>query len=215
MTPDVRVYLVSAGAGPQLPQIAVAAAAGGATMVQIRDKNADTATIGASVRDVSARLRSASLHIPVMVNDDPSAATHASGVHIGPDDLPPVQVRQMLGNEAIIGWSIHNTDQLNDTAALAVCDYVAASPVWATPSKADTTKPLGLTGVSALREKLPTDTLLVAIGGIHEDNARSVIDAGADGIAVVSAIFAADDPEKAAHRLRDIVDTALAQRSAS
>lgn len=213
MTPDVRVYLVSAGAGPQLPEIAVAAAAGGATMVQVRDKYADAAVTGASVRAVAARLGRAGIQIPVLVNDDPAVAASAAGVHIGPDDLSPVQARALLGPESIIGWSIHSMDQLADTAALSACDYVAASPVWATPSKTDTTEPWGLAGVRALRESLPSGLPLVAIGGIHEDNARDIIDAGADGIAVVSAISAAKNPEKAAHRLREVVDTALAHRS--
>src|SRR5699024_582716 len=211
MTPDVRLYLVSAGAGPQLPEIAVAAAAGGATMVQVRDKDADAEVTGASVRAVAARLRQAGIQIPVLVNDDPAVAASA-GVHIGPDDLPPAQARRLLGPESTIGWSIHSMDQLADTAALSECDYVAASPVWATPSMTDTTEPWGLAGVRALRESLPAGLPLVAIGGIHEHNARDVIDAGADGIAVVSAISAAKNPEKAAHRLRETVDTALAHR---
>lgn len=216
MKPDLRVYLVSGDTGPgrTLADVAVAAAAGGATMIQVRDKNAETDTMRNAVRSVAERLRQNGHGVPVLVNDDPTAADEepAAGLHLGPDDIAPRRARQMLGSDAIIGWSIHDQHQLADHDAVAACDYLAASPVWATPSKTDTTPPLGLSGVAALRRAMPDRLGLVAIGGITETNAADVIEAGADGIAVVSAICAAEDPEQASRRLRELVDSALIRR---
>lgn len=108
----------------------------------------------------------------------------------------------------IVGWSVHDLDQLDDRGALARCDYVAASPVWPTPTKIDHSPPWGLEGVRALRARLPTELPLIGIGGIHAGNARDVISAGADGVAVVSAICAAADPRAAADELTSIVNRA-------
>lgn len=216
MTPDLRVYLVSGdvGAGRTLADVAAAAAAGGATMMQIRDKNADADTTRQTVRTVAERLRQDGHDLPVLVNDDPAAAQEksAAGLHLGPDDMSPARARRMLGPDAVIGWSIHDPGQLADHDAVAACDYLAASPVWTTPSKPDTTPPLGLSGVRELRAAMPDRLALVAIGGIDETNAAAVIAAGADGIAVISAICSAQDPQQATGRLRHLVDTALRER---
>lgn len=208
---DVRVYLVGGDTGgADLAQVAAAAVAGGATIVQARDKSADRARLTAQTAALQARLGD---RVPVIVNDDAAVAADArAGLHIGPDDLHPAAARELLGPGAIIGWSIHDPAQLADTAALAACDYLAASPVWPTPSKTDTTAPLGLAGVRALRATMPADLPLVAIGGIDQTNAAAVIAAGADGVAVISAICAAPDPRAAAARLRAAVDRALADR---
>jgi thiamine-phosphate pyrophosphorylase len=105
----------------------------------------------------------------------------------------------------VVGWSIHDRDQLGDHRALAACDYVAASPVWPTPTKIDTGTPWGLDGVTELRAGLPPDLPLIGIGGIAAGNADQVITAGADGVAVVSAICAAVDPRSAAAELAGVV----------
>lgn len=209
---DVRVYLVGGDTGDaDLAEVAAAAAAGGATIVQARDKSADRAVLTAQTSALQARLGD---RVPVIVNDDAAlAATARAGLHIGPDDLHPAAARDLLGPAAIIGWSIHDLAQLADDAALAACDYLAASPVWPTPSKTDTTAPLGLAGVRALRAAMPADLPLVAIGGIDQTNAAAVIAAGADGVAVISAICAAPDPRAAAARLRTAVDRALSHRT--
>jgi len=214
--PDVRVYLVGGdvGAGRTLSQVAAAAVAGGATMVQLRVKSADTRTVCDAVSELTRGLEARDLTVPVIVNDDPCAAheSSAAGVHLGPDDPHPQLARELLGPHAVVGWSIHDADQLGDSAAVEACDYLAASPVWPTPSKPDTTAALGLEGVASLRAAMPPAMPLVAIGGIDESNAAEVVTAGADGVAVVSAICAAADPERAARRLRDAVDAALLRR---
>lgn len=208
---DVRVYLVGGDTGGRdLAQVAAAAVAGGTTVVQARDKSVDHAALAAQTAALQTRLGD---RVPVIVNDDAAvAATARAGLHVGPDDQHPAEARRLLGPGAIIGWSIHDPAQLADTAAVAACDYLAASPVWPTPSKTDTTAPLGPAGVRALRAAMPADLPLVAIGGIDQTNAAAVIAAGADGVAVISAICAADDPRAAAARLRAVVDRALADR---
>jgi thiamine-phosphate pyrophosphorylase len=123
-----------------------------------------------------------------------------------------VSARSILGPEAIVGWSINDLAQLADRGQLDACDYVAASPVWSTPTKADAGRPLGLDGVRELAALLHGALPLVAIGGIHAGNAEDVIAAGADGVAVVSAICNARDPAAAALELRTAVDRALACR---
>ncbi len=151
--------------------------------------------------------------MPVIVDDDVEAACTAAGVHLGARDVAPAVARSTLGPGAIIGWSIGELAQLDDDEQLAACDYVAASPVWSTPTKPDAGPPLGLAGVRALAEGLQGRLPLVAIGGIDARNAGDVIAAGADGVAVVSAICSADDPAAAAHALRAAVDRALELRA--
>lgn len=215
MSLDLRVYLVTGG-GPSdaaTEAILSAAASGGATAVQLRDKQ------GGTTGRVSAARRLASvlgpLGVPLLLNDDVEAARVAgvAGVHVGPDDLHPAQARAILGPDKVIGWSIHHIDQLADREAIDACDYLAASPVWSTLTKRDTTTPLGLDGVRALRAAMPAQLVLVGIGGITAENAADLIRAGADGIAVVSAIWDAPDPADATHQLREIVDTVLAERN--
>lgn len=211
MSHDLRLYLVTDVDAPldEAASIVGAAVAGGVTVVQLRDKQDDAATRAARAS------RLAAFDAPVVINDDVEAArlANVAGVHVGPDDLHPARVRDLLGPEALIGWSIHSFDQLTDLDALRACDYLAASPVWPTATKPDTTPPFGLDGVRALRRAIPADLPLLGIGGITAANAGDVIRAGADGVAVVSAIWTAADPEQAARRLREVIDDALNERS--
>lgn len=209
MTVDLRVYLVTDPAYDDLEGIAAAAVAGGATCVQVRDK-AGTPQARAAV---IGRLRSVlPAAVAVLANDDVEAARLGDGLHVGVSDTPPSAARAALGPGATIGWSINDLAQLDDADELAACDYVAASPVWATPTKTDTTAPFGLDGVRAIAAGLAGRLPLVAIGGIHAGNAEDVVAAGADGIAVVSAICGAADPAAAARELRACVDAGLRRR---
>ncbi len=200
--PDYRVYLVTDRElclGRPLEDVVLQAVAGGATMVQLREKEA-------SARDFLAltRLLVRELHrrdVPLIVNDraDIALAGGAAGLHVGQKDLPPEDARALLGPDAIIGLSVENMAQLDAAQELDV-DYLGVSPVWATPTKTDTAPPWGLEGLAEARKKsrLP----LVAIGGIHADNAARVIAAGAHGLAVVSELCSAPAPEAAARFLR-------------
>ena len=208
ITGDLGVYFVTAEpATKTTPGVVSSAVAGGVRMVQLRDKQSDTDRRIALLQ----RLRSSVPDdVMVIVNDDVRAAVAVPGVgvHVGPDDDHPARVRELLGSDAVIGWSIHDRDQLDDRDALLACDYVAASPVWPTPTKTDTSAPWGLDGVRALRSVLPQDVPLIGIGGINARNAAEVIIAGAAGVAVVSAIASAVDPQAAAAELVDIVNRA-------
>lgn len=210
MRVDVRVYLVTDPSVVHLDRLVAAAVTGGVTCVQLRDKMAPPAARLASVRELRVAAR-----VPLLVDDDLEAAAAADGLHVGLDDVRPTVARAALGAAAIIGWSVEDPAQLDDGAQLAACDYVAASPVWTTPTKAGADRPLGLAGVRELAGRLGGQMPLVAIGGIDAANAAGVIAAGADGVAVVRAICAADDPAAAARALRETVDAALAQRSTS
>lgn len=211
MSLDFRIYLVTGESASSASAEAVisAAVAGGVTAVQLRDKLGDTRARVSTARRLASVLEASA--VPLLVNDDVEAARLAgvAGIHVGPDDIHPARARERLGPDAVIGWSIHDMGQLTDTDAIDACDYLAASPVWATPTKPDTTEPFGLDGVTALRAAMPERLPLIGIGGINTDNAGDLIRAGADGIAVVSAIWAAPDPAAAAQRLRSVVDAAL------
>lgn len=203
---DLGVYLVTAEPSSQHTlELITAAVDGGVRVVQLRDKISSSEHRVAMMRRIRDLLQDRP--VTLIMNDDveAAAAVPGVGVHVGPDDLHPVEVRGRLGDEVCIGWSIHDLDQLRDTAALAAVDYVAASPVWPTATKTDTTAPLGPAGVRALRDRLPSGLPLAGIGGIDAGNAAEVITAGADGIAVVSAICSAADPRRAAAELCTLV----------
>lgn len=174
-----------------------AAVRGGARVVQLREKALPTRAFVERARALKALL--APLHVPLLVNDrlDVALACGADGVHVGQDDLSAQDVRRWMP-QALIGLSIERVDQLAE-AERAPVDYYGASPVFATATKADAAPPLGLEGLRALRAR--TARPLVAIGGIDADNAAAVVAAGADALAVVSALCAAPDPAEAARRI--------------
>ncbi len=132
-----------------------------------------------------------------IVNDraDIAQLCGAHGVHLGQDDLPPDAARDILGPEGLIGFSTHNLDQARAAESLPV-DYVAIGPVFATTTKENPDPVVGLAGVAEARRA--TQKPLVAIGGITRQNARSVLDAGADSVAVVRDLVVAPDIEAAA-----------------
>ena len=199
---DYSLYLVTDRAlarGRPLADVVRAAVAGGVTCVQLREKEASALEFAAAALELLALLRP--LGVPLIVNDriDVALAAGADGVHVGQQDLSVADARRLGPPGWIVGVSAESVEDAV-RAEREGADYVGASPVFATPTKADHAPPLGLAGLRALRAatKLP----LVAIGGLHAGNARETIRAGADGLAVVSAIVAADDPRAAAAELR-------------
>jgi thiamine-phosphate pyrophosphorylase len=186
-----------------LEEIVRRAVRGGVSIVQLREKTCSTREFVASSRRLLEILRPAG--VPLIINDraDVALAAGADGVHLGRTDMAFDDARRILGPAAIIGLSI-GTPADAAAAEKADADYLAASPVFATPTKTDTGAAWGIEGLRRLRGL--TKHRLVAIGGLGASNAAAVFDAGADGIAVVSAICAAPDPEMAARRLRAIVD---------
>jgi len=176
-----------------------AAARGDVSCVQLREKALDTRAFVERARALKALL--APRGVPLIINDrvDVALACGADGVHVGQSDMPPQDVRRLMPR-ALIGLSIEALAQL-PAAELAPVDYYGISPVFATGTKADAAPALGLEGLREIRAR--TARALVAIGGIHAGNAAAVMAAGADGLAVVSALCAAPDPAAAARLLRD------------
>ncbi|GAA4674757.1 thiamine phosphate synthase [Nocardioides nanhaiensis] len=200
---DLAVYLVTTPR-PDLETVVEQALRGGVGVVQLRDKRASTAQLRSQV----ARLRPlCEAHgATLLVDDDLAAAGLAHGVHVGPDDVHPVDARLALGPDAVVGWSLTDLAQLDDEAALTACDYLAVSPVWPTPTKPEADAPWGLEGVRAVVARVAGRLPVVAIGGIDAQNAGAVAGAGADGVCVVSAICASQDPRAAAAALRVAVN---------
>ncbi|WP_372422929.1 thiamine phosphate synthase [Salinarimonas chemoclinalis] len=216
---DLRLYAIVGLAdarGRDLVDLVGRAVAGGATLVQLREKHADTRTLVDLARALRTTLSGTG--VPLLVNDrvDVALAAGADGVHLGQSDMDPRDTRRLLGPDAIIGWTLKTPDHARALAQVPV-DYGCIGGVFATTSKDNPDPPIGLSGLAAVaaagRAAAP-GLPLGAIAGIDETNARSVIGAGADGIAVISAIFGADDPTAAAGRLRRLVDEALAARGA-
>lgn len=185
-----------------------AAIAGGATVVQYREKEGTTRQMIEEARALRELARQAG--VPFIVNDrvDIALAVDADGVHVGQDDMPAPLARKLMGPERIVGVSVDNLEQALQ-AERDGADYVGAGPILATPTKPDAAPPIGLEGLAEICRQVSIP--VVAIGGINETNAAAVIAAGAAGVAVVSAVVAAPDVEAAARRLREIVDTARAR----
>jgi len=198
----LRLYLVTdqqALRGRSLTDVVQQAVQGGVTCVQLREKTANTRDFVALALALQTLLKP--LGVPLVINDriDVALACGAQGVHLGQSDMPVALARQLLPPEVFIGLSVENLDDVRRAAGLPV-DHLGVSPVFATATKTDTAPPWGLSGLQQLRGI--TDLPLVAIGGIHLGNAAAVLQAGADGLAVVSALCSADDPHVAAQAFR-------------
>ena len=199
---DYSLYLVTdrtLSLGRSTVEVVRAAIRGGVSCVQLREKGCSTREFMDEARLLKALL--AGTGVPLFINDrlDVALAVGADGVHLGQNDLAIADARRLVGNRMIIGISAESVaDAVRAEAEGA--DYIGASPVFTTPTKTDTAPPLGLDGLRAIRRavRLP----LVAIGGIDADNAAQVLRAGADGLAVVSAIVSAPCPRTAAAALR-------------
>jgi thiamine-phosphate pyrophosphorylase len=184
------------GERPVGPAVA-AVVAGGARLVQLRAKGLTDRLLLSLAAEALAAARAGGAML--VVNDRPDVAIilGADGVHLGQDDLEPRAVRALLPPDALLGVSTHDLDQLRRAAGEPV-DYVAVGPVFPTRSKAAPDPVVGLATVRAARAL--TSRPLVAIGGITEDNARSVAEAGADGLAVISALLSQPDLAAATRR---------------
>lgn len=217
MKVDLSLYVLvdpAQARGRPLAEIAAAAARGGATLIQLRDKTGTTRELVAAAHAIKSAL--AGSGVPLLINDrvDVALAAEADGVHLGREDMEPRVARALLGPQAIIGITVRSE---GDVTALVpeVSDYVCIGGVFATASKNNPDAPVGVDGFARLarlsRAKAPA-LPVGAIAGINERNAADVIGAGADGIAVVSAVTSVADPEEAARHLRRIVEAARADR---
>jgi thiamine-phosphate pyrophosphorylase len=215
MRVDLRCYAIvdpEVSGGHALPDLCRMLAAGGATLVQLRDKLSDTRVMVERARAIKAALG----RVPLVINDrvDVALAIGCDGVHIGWDDMAPADARRLLGPDAIIGLTI-NSPQRADATDLGLIDYAGIGGVYGTTSKATKNAPIGLAGmarvIEALHRRKP-GFLTCGIAGINAGNAAPVIDAGADGVSVISALSMAKDPRAAAAELLRVVDAALARR---
>jgi thiamine-phosphate pyrophosphorylase len=160
---------------------------GGATFVQLREKNLPALDFYSEAKTALAIAEQRG--VTLIINDrvDIALALGAAGVHLGQDDLPPETARKLLGNDAIIGYSTHNVSQAIAAANLPV-HYIAIGPIFQTGTKANPDPIVGLEGLRAVRKAIGS-MCLVAIGGISEENAAAVIDAGADSVAVIGGLL--------------------------
>lgn len=203
---NLELYLVLdpvlCGGEAGMVQTALEAVHGGCSLVQLRAPNWKKRRIAECGRAIMKAL--APTGTPLIVDDhvDVALAIGAQGVHVGQQDLQPRDARRLMGPHAIIGYSVSNERELSLSAPLAregAVDYLGIGPVWATATKPDAAAPLGLAGFAALAAAKPCP--VVAIGSVNSSNAVSLAGAGADGIAVVSAICGRPDPRAAANSL--------------
>ncbi len=206
MRDKLKLYLVTdreLSLGRSLEEVVSEAVAGGATIVQLREKETSTGEF----IELAFRLKEIlkPYNIPLIINDrvDVALAVDADGVHIGQSDMPYELARKLLGPHKIIGLSVENMDDLIKANELDV-DYVGISPVYGTPTKTDTAEPFGLEGLkeAVKLSKHPT----VAIGGMNAKTIGDVMATGTNGVAVVSAICSATNIAKATAELKNIVD---------
>ena len=183
----------------EIVQRALACVRGGATMVQLRLKDADARTQVEVARALVAALPA---RVPLIMNDraDLAIASGAAGVHVGPEDLPVAAARRVLGPDRIVGSRLATMRKRSHASG---ADYVGIGPVYATASKGDAGEAIGVGELERLAALCARPA--VGVGGIDASNAAAVIAAGARGVAVIRALFSASDPEAAARSLRSAI----------
>jgi thiamine-phosphate pyrophosphorylase len=199
------LYLVTDRAlarGRPLEDIVAAALRGGVTMVQLREKTCSTREFMELAERILPLTRAR--RIPLIINDrvDVALAVDADGVHLGQSDMPCAIACRLLGPDKIIGLSVESIEQA-EAAQACDADYLGVSPIHTTPTKPELETGLGLEGLQRIRTIARQP--LVAIGGMNAHTIPDALAAGADGVAVVSAICAADDPEAAARALAAMI----------
>ena len=208
---DPTLYVVldrTAARGRHLEEILEAAAAAGCRMIQLREKEWPSGRLWPLAERLRARARAARMTFIVNDRVDLALALDADGVHLGQDDLPPGPARALLRPGMVLGISTHSAEQAR-AAQAAGADYVAVGSMFPTSTKAD----FDLVGPDLIRKLRPEISVpLVGIGGITADNVHEVIAAGADGVAVISAVCGASDPRQASARF---IERIMRARNAS
>jgi thiamine-phosphate pyrophosphorylase len=171
-----------------------AAIAGGATIVQLRDKHAPTAAMIETGRALKEILHGTNVRLIVNDNVEAAIAIGADGLHIGQEDMNAAEARRLIGPDMILGLSVE-TEALASSIDPGIVDYAGIGPVFATATKPDHKQPIGFDGLARIVRLCPVPS--VAIGGLKAEHAASVYSAGADGLAVVSAICGQPDPQAA------------------
>lgn len=214
---DLRLYAIvdpEHDGGRPLPELARMVAAGGATLIQLRDKKSDVRAMTELAKAVKAALPA---HVPLIINDNIEVmlASGADGVHLGQDDMSVPEARKRIGAVPFIGLTVQTVGHAQ-AAPLADIDYVGIGGVYATGSKNNPRAPIGIQGlrdiVEVFRYRIGNFPMC-AIAGITKDNAAETIAVGADGVSVISALSKAPDPTAAARELRAVIDAALERRA--
>jgi len=211
--PPLDVYVIldpTASGGRDLREILKSVIAGGGRMVQLRDKITPMRTLLPYARELRRLAHNADVTFVVNDRVDLALALDADGLHVGQDDLPAKEARRLLGDR-VVGVSSHSLTEALEAEADGA-DYVAVGSIFPTHTKAEFTL-VGLELLRLIRERCSVP--LVAIGGITAENIGEVIKAGADGAAVISAVGAAPDPERATRQLVQAVRDAKAIASRS
>ncbi|KYH33402.1 thiamine-phosphate synthase [Moorella mulderi DSM 14980] len=192
------IITTNLGGGRPTLELVRQALAGGATAIQLREKDLPARELVELGREIRQLTRAAGATFIVNDRLDVALAVEADGVHIGQEDLPARVARELLGPGKILGVSTGTVLEARQAVADGA-DYLGVGSIYATRSKEDAGEPIGLAGLKAIRAAVTVP--LVAIGGINSNNAAEVIAAGADGVAVVSAVIGAPDVAAAAREL--------------
>jgi thiamine-phosphate pyrophosphorylase len=186
--------------------IAACALAGGADVVQLREKRSiETRRLVAAAERIAAACRARGATLVVDDRADVAAAAGA-GVHLGPDDLPRSVARAIVGPHVLIGATANSIDEAR-ALDFAFIDYVGAGPVYGTTSKAKRAPPLGLAALREIVRAVPVP--VVAIGGIRPEHVGEILETGAHGVAVLSGVVLAPDPEAAARAYARAIEEAV------
>ena len=192
LLPQNRLYAITDRNLAGLPndELVAQLLLGGARLVQLRDKQANARELLDSAR--ACRKLTRAMRALLIVNDrvDVALAAEADGVHLGQDDMSPDEAREVLGPDAIIGLSTHSLDQFREGMKTSA-SYLALGPIFATTTKDNPDEVVGLDLLRSAKEI--SDRPIVAIGGIREDRVTDVIEAGADYVAVISALYVSTD----------------------
>jgi thiamine-phosphate pyrophosphorylase len=178
--------------------------AGGAKLIQIREKNMSSRELFGAIEECQALMRDHDAKLIVNDRVDIAVALGTDGVHLGQDDLPPTEARKLLSTGVIIGFSTHSVEQALEAIQLPV-EYIAAGPIFPTLSKPNAEPAIGLAGLKRIRQAIGNFPL-VAIGGINLDNCRDVLSAGADSVAMISALIS--QPSKITTQMRKALEIA-------
>jgi len=201
----MQLYLVtdeSACLGRDIFWVVEEAVKGGVTMVQLREKYLGTRAFIDRAKRMKDLL--APYNVPLIINDrvDVALACDADGVHVGQSDMPYAILKNLLPSGKIIGLSAEKKEDVLEAETMNLT-YLAVSPLFATPSKADHSEPWGMDGLKWVKEN--SKHSIVVIGGIHAENTKEIITTGAEGIAVISAICSEESPFEAAKYLKSLI----------
>ncbi len=203
---DLSLYVITdpyLSKGRSHREVVEKAIAGGATMIQLREKESTSLDFYRLAKEVVSATKKQG--VPLIINDrvDIALAVDAEGIHVGQKDLPAPVVRKMIGKDKILGVSAGNIEEAK-IAEKEGADYIGVGAVFSTATKSDARQAIGLERLQTVAKSVNIPA--VAIGGINHDNVEAVIQSGVDGVAVVSAIVAAENIQKAAEEMKIFID---------